>query len=420
MIRSESPMDQLNPDRLTRPRVRFFNTYEPVTSFYRDLLPHLVSSGFNCDVVISRASYRSERTSLDHSGNDGSINYHRMPALFAEAADGFAKLTSALLYVVFASTTSLLGKGVDMNFFLTQPPLFSAWGMILKLLRGQKYVCLLMDIYPDVAIEAGMLRRRGLIARTTSFLSRMTWRHADQVIVIGRCMANRVEAAGVPPERISRIHNWGDESSIIPIPAESNSMRKENGFGDRFVVLYSGNMGVSHTFDEILQVAIELRSDDGIAFVFTGRGSRKKEIEKAIQQHQLTNVTLLPFQPPDRLAESLSMADVHLVTLRTGFEGLVVPSKTYGALASGRPVIYVGDRDGEISQMLCEQRVGVTVSAGDAAGLKEAIMAYRNDPARRKKEGNCAREISMTVLDKNSAIMAYAELLKLVSGRGTL
>lgn len=412
---ADIPSSSARPERIRR--VRFFNTFEPVTSFYRDLLPELTRHSFECLVVISSAAYRSERPTLHLSTKNPLIRYQRMPAVFSEASSRLAKITAAGLYVMFASLVSLVGRSVDVNFFMTQPPLYSIWGMALKMIRSQKYVCLLMDVYPDVVIESGFLRRNGLIAKATQAMIRASWRHADAVIVIGRCMAQRVIDARVDPSRVHQIHNWSDENHVHPVPANENPLRTEIGLQDKFVVLYSGNMGVSHTFDEILEVAKELKDDSRIVFLFVGRGSRKKEIERAVQKDQLTNVRLMPFQPPERLAQSLSLADLHLVTLRRGFEGLVVPSKTYGAMASGRPILYIGDLSGEIARMIVEQQVGIAIPVCDPASVRVQILAYLDDPDRRAREGENALQASRNLFNRQSALDWYSSLLTKVASQ---
>ena len=123
---------------------------------------------------------------------------------------------------------------------------------------------------------------------------------------------------------------------VYPIPAAESRLRRELGLDGKFVVLYSGNMGVSHYFDDLLEVIRRCQDEAKLHFVFIGEGQRRGEIENFFRRHQPRNVSLLLFQPMEQLAESLSLGDVHFVSLRAGFEGLVVPSKVYGALAAGR------------------------------------------------------------------------------------
>ena len=394
-----------------KPRIRFFNTFEVVTSFYRDLLPRLVRSGFEAEVFVSAANYRSERTPLHESVRNPSITYRRTPTLVRSVNGRFGKLSAAVFYILFAAAGSLFGRRTDVNFFLTQPPLFSFWGLILKRLRGQRYACLLMDIYPDVLVQSGAVAKNNLLVKVATAAVRASWRNADAVFVIGRCMAAKVMDAGVDPSKIHLTHNWSDPTAIYPVTAEENSLRQEHGLENKFVVLYSGNMGVSHTFDEILAVADRLRTNDTLRFVFVGRGSRRRQIQQFLNDRGLTNILLLPFQPAERLAESLSMADLHLVTLRPGFEGLVVPSKSYGAMASGRPIVYIGSSDGEIARLVNDADVGTVVAPGDVEGLMASILQYVDDPEWTRRQAAASLR-SAAVHDCDSALSTYIGVLE--------
>ena len=145
------------------------------------------------------------------------------------------------------------------------------------------------------------------------------------------------------------------------------------------MVEYSGNLGVSHYFEDILAVAEEIVTFDGIRFVFIGGGVRLREVERSVVSKRLTNVILLPYQKESSLAMSLSAGDVHYVSLRPGFEGLVVPSKAYGIMAAGRPIIYQGAENGEIARMVTREGIGHVIPPGDREGLRDCILSlYRN------------------------------------------
>jgi colanic acid biosynthesis glycosyl transferase WcaI len=305
----------------------------------------------------------------------------------------------------------LLGRGTDLNFFLTQPPLFAVWGYGLKLLRRQPYCCLVMDVYPDLAVQEGMLTTTSPLTRLLTFVSRLAWRQAAQVIVIGRCMQAYLAQAGVPPERIRVIPNWANETEVYPVPDVHNQLRQELGLEDCFVVLYSGNIGVSHYFDDLLAVARQLRQVSKLKFVFIGDGVRRREIEAAQQSNQLENIILLPFQPTARLPHSLSLGNLHFVSLRSGFEGLVVPSKTYGVLTAGRPLIYQGNLQSEIAQMISEEGVGAAIPCGDVEGLQGTILRYLNDPYLCRVQGRKALALSRGRYSRQQALRRYAHAL---------
>ena len=149
----------------------------------------------------------------------------------------------------------------------------------------------------------------------------------------------------------------------------------------KFVVEYSGNLGVSHSFEDLLAVAEELADRDDIRFLFIGGGVRFREVEKEVLRRGLRNVLMRPYQDSSDLAQSLSVGDLHYVSLRNGFEGLVVPSKAYGIMAAGRPMVYQGNRHGEIARMIVREEIGMVVGEGDRKKLREAILTlYENRP----------------------------------------
>lgn len=392
-------------------RIPFFNTYEPATSFYRDLLPFLAEQNSTVEIIVSNAEYRSGRGRLEDAVKHSKIRVTRIPAGYDIVCNKFQKLWVMITYMTGAAVSSLFGSKVELNFFLTQPPLFSIWGYFLKVFRGQRYCCLMMDIYPDLAVQDGMLKKTAFTTRFLGAVSRFTLRHADIVIVIGRCMRDYLVAKGIPAQRIHLITNWTDENKVVPVPHSNNPLRKELNLGNDYVILYSGNMGISHFFDDIIEVARRLREIDDLRFIFFGNGVRRKEIELAKKKYILGNLLLLPFQPVERLSESLSIGDVHFISLRDGFEGLVVPSKAYSAMAVGRPIIYQGNKSGEIARMVAESNIGSVVPLRNADALeREILKSYRN-PSMVAKHGSKALALSRGRFGRQQALDKYKRVL---------
>ena len=312
-------------------RIQFFNIVEPVAPLYRDLLPYLADRGFQVDVIIGKTEYRPGRPPLEDILLHENIRIVRVGDGFKAGKGKLRKLGAMLSYGIGAASRTLLGENADLNFFLTQPPLFSGWGFFLRKFRGERYMCLVMDVYPDVAFQDGVIAERSLAGKLLKSMAGVILKNAAAIVVIGRCMQERIMSKGIAQEKICIIPNWVNEKEVFPVPHSDNALRQEIGLTDEFVVLYSGNLGVSHHFDYLLQVAQRCRSLSNLKFVIIGDGVRRKEIGRAKTGNQLDNLLLLPFQPPERLADSLSLGDVHFVSLKDGFEGLEVPSKAYGA-----------------------------------------------------------------------------------------
>lgn len=392
-------------------RLRFFNTHEPVTSFYRDLGPFLAREGAQVEICMSGAENRTARSGLDDALNHPGIRLIRLPSLFMVQRGALTRIGIILSYVLSAMFYTLFSRGADLNVFLSQPPMFSCWGFVLKLIRRQPYCCVVMDVYPDVYVQDGLLKENSLACRILRRLTRLAWRNAAAVVVIGRCMRELVKNAGVETDRIHVIPNWTNEANICPAPGTRSSLRGSEGLENQFVVLYSGNLGVSHFFDDVLEVARRLKTVKDLRFVFIGEGLRWREIEEGVAKHGLENVLLLPLQPAEKLADSLCLGDVHFICLRPGFDGLVVPSKAYSALAVGRPIIYQGSDTGEIARMIEEERIGAVVSQHDPLGLEKAILGYFGDRSLVDEQGRRALELSLTKYSLLNSLRRYRDVL---------
>jgi glycosyltransferase involved in cell wall biosynthesis len=186
--------------------------------------------------------------------------------------------------------------------------------------------------------------------------------------------------------------NWSDETAIRPLARDAVALREEWGFGDAFVVGYSGNLGRAHEFETLLGAAALLAQRDDIIFLMIGGGHESARLTARVAEEGLAaRFQFRPYQPRARLSESLGAADIHWLSLRPEMEGLIVPSKIYGIAAAGRPVIAVTDLDGEIARIVRREDCGVAIAPGDAAGLAAAIAALASDAARVAAMGRAAR-----------------------------
>jgi glycosyltransferase involved in cell wall biosynthesis len=195
------------------------------------------------------------------------------------------------------------------------------------------------------------------------------------------------------------------------LPPSENVFRKEWGLADKFVVGYSGNMGRGHDFQTIVSAAAALKEQKEIAFVFIGAGHQLSSIEEQAKTLSLHNIVVQPYQPPFRLSESLSVPDVHLVSLMPALENFMVPSKFYGVAAAGRPTIYIGDATGEIPTILKDADCGDTVAVGDVDSLVECILRLQQSPEQAKRWARNAREALLNRFDRHHAIDLWCIVL---------
>jgi glycosyltransferase involved in cell wall biosynthesis len=272
-----------------------------------------------------------------------------------------------------------------------------------------------MDIYPNIAIQMGLISDSSPLAWLLRRMSLFTMRHANGLIVIGRCMQRRVIEMGIKPERIAFIPNWSNCNVVQSLPHDTNPFRYQQNWDDKFVVVFAGNIGIPQYFDDILEVCRRFHGQSDFVFALIGNGLRRQEIEAYKREHNLENIVLLPFQPHSEQSYFLSAGDLHLVSLREGIEGLAVPSKTYSILAAGRPIIYQGCESGEIARLIEEENIGQFVPLHDPDTLEKAILEYRRNPDLANRQGTNARRLTENRLNYQVICRQYALTLGTIS-----
>ncbi len=312
-------------------------------------------------------------------------------------------------YYMLAGLAALRVKRPDIVIAETDPPLLGALGAMLKRRWNCRLVYNVRDLYPDIAIANGALKNRvllGLLERA----NRISYRDADCVIVLGEDMRQRLLAKGVPPEKIALVPDWVDCRKIRPI--QSSPFRSQ--LGESFVVMYSGNLGLSQQLETVLDAAAHLRDDSRIKFLLVGDGARKAWLVERARKLGLTNIEFLPYRPKEELAESLSAADLHLVPLLPGAAGCIVPSKIYGILAAGRPFVAIMEESAEIARLARQNSIGFVVNPGDAEGLSRVIRESAGKRAELLAMGARARRLAEECFDRQVATRRFADVLNSV------
>lgn len=400
-----------------RPIARFFNTVEPVISLFRIVGPSLVAEGYAVEIVVTGGEYRVGGETLADWARDAGVRLVAAPGVSVYPRTGLRKALVAAYYAAFAACYAIFARGAAVNVFMTQPPMFFTMGRLLQVIRRQPFVCVIMDVYPDILVAFGKLGGGGVLHRLLHRLAYGALRKADAVVSIGRCMSARLERSGVPPQSIHLVPNWAEPWLVAP---DSGSARmaavrtvlRELGLAERFVLLYSGNMGAAHTFDELLGAAERLGSDERIRFLVVGQGVRRDTFVEQVAARGLSNVTVLPYQERARAASLMSEVDAHVVTQRSGFEGLVVPSKAYSALATGKPLIYVGRTDGEIARMIAEEAVGLVIPIGAVDHLVAGVASLADNPDECQAMGRRARALATGRYGQERARAQYTAVIK--------
>jgi glycosyltransferase involved in cell wall biosynthesis len=280
----------------------------------------------------------------------------------------------------------------NVTLVTTAPLTLPIAARILKRLRGVPYVYLIYDLDPDRTVA---LKVKESGARSVRLLRgwQRKWLHgADRVVVIGRCMKERLTSEyGVSAEKIEVVPVGADPDVIRP-GRRDTEFRRRHGI-EGFVVMYSGNFGQYHDFDTVLDAAERLReTHPQVHFVLVGGGKKKAYVEEQVIKRNLSNVHLHDFVPEAELSDLLASADISIVTLEPGMEGICVPSKYYSCLASGRPVLALMGPVSEIARVVAEEECGVRIEAGDTDGFVTGILDFVKDPEKANAHSLRARD----------------------------
>lgn len=398
------------PDAPSRfPRVVFVNRFywpdEPATAqLLTDLASKLASLGHEV-VVITR--HPGNASVPRHEVREGvTIRRVRTSQLAGLGIAGKAMDFSTFFCGAFFRLVGTARKG-DVLVALTDPPLLGIGAWLAAKFRGARLFHWVQDIYPELAMELGGQRW----LRVARPLRNAAWRGAERTITLGRDMAAVLAAAGVSPEKISIVPNWAP-AGLVPPPAEmTESVRDEWELKGKFVAAYSGNFGRVHELMPVLAVAEALKNDAAIAFVMIGGGAQRDVLQQEATRRGLTNVIFKAAQPRDRLAATLAVGDIHLVTLRPGCERYVFPSKLYGITAVARPVIFIGPSTCEIAKQIVDGGFGFAFEAKDVRAIADAVRSLQVDSNTRVRLGEAAAAFGKATGGFQNAVDHWHRLL---------
>ena len=388
----------------------FYPDHSATSQLLTDLAFHLAKTGAAVHVITSRQVSDDPNAMLPSQDFVQGVRVTRVwTTRFGRQHLPGRTLDYLTFYLSAAWCLFALLKSGDVVVAKTDPPLISVVAAMVAKIRGAKLINWIQDLFPEVAEALGVGGMKGLEGLLRS-VRNWSLRTASKNVVIGDGMANKLAEEGIQPGAIQVIHNWADGCAIQPVDREKNDLRREWNLQDVFVVGYSGNIGRAHEFDTILVAAEKLTSTANIVFLFIGAGAQRGRIEEEARRRGLENIIFKPYQPRDQLTLSLTVPDVHLISLQPALEGLIVPSKFYGIAAAGRPTIFVGDRDGEIPRILRQTGSGCAVSVGDSMGLANRILEMSRD-VETMNMGMRARMAFDQRFDQGHAFAAWEELL---------
>lgn len=353
---------------------RFYWPEEPATGqLLTDLAEALAAAGNEVTVITSRpAGATLAATEVRHG-----VGIHRVSGTRWAAAGVAGKAADFLSYYLRALFALLRRvQPGTIVVAMTDPPLLGWGAWLTARARGAAIVHWVQDVYPEIAIALSGQRWLGVLYPFRN----AAWRRADGCVVVGADMADLLADAGVARERIHVIPNRAPAGVRSLAPLEAAPLRRAWDLEGKFVVAYSGNLGRVHDLDPILDVAAARRDDARVVFLFIGDGPQRARLEEAARERALANVQFRPSQPRSHLAETLAVADLHLVTLRAGCERFVFPSKFHGAVAANRPMLFIGPATAEPARLIREHQVGFAFTRDETAAAAATVGRLAADP----------------------------------------
>jgi glycosyltransferase involved in cell wall biosynthesis len=317
-------------------------------------------------------------------------------------------------YSFLATKRSLRGPAPDVVLCMTDPPFLGAAAYAIAKRFRAPLVVVSQDVFPEIAVQLGRLENPAVVGLLRGLVG-FYLRHADRVVAIGETMRGRLEAKGAAPENVRVIPNWVDVDAIRPAPKD-NEWSRANGVADKFVVMHSGNVGHAQDLDTLIRATTLLRDLDDLRVLIVGNGARRPELGALADRLEADKVEFLPYQPRENLSFSLSSADIHVVGLARGLSGFVVPSRLYGVLAAGRPVIVAADDSTETAAVVTEADCGIAIPPGRVDELAAVIRGAYEGKYDLEAMGRRARSYAEDAASRETAVGRYRAVLAEVVG----
>ncbi len=355
--------------------------YAATGQLIEELVTHLASQDLHVQIFTGQPGYAFQKNSAPviERSEQVLIRRSRTSRLWPQRIRG--KALNGLLFCIRSGLHLLrISFNKDILLLTTAPPYLPILGYLASLVFGLPYVCLLYDLYPDVAVELNVVPAKHWLTQVWDTLNYFAWKNAKAIIVLSSTMKDRITAKCPDVEdKISVIHSWANPSWIVPLAKQDNWFAQEHDLVEKFTVLYSGNMGRCHDVETILDAACHLQKQP-IQFVFIGGGAKRQDCIDRANELGLTNCLFLPYQDKKVLPYSLTACDLSLVSIASGMEGLIAPSKFYGSLAAGRPVVVICEPHSYLRQIVFEAGCGAAFNLGEGAALAEFIAHLATDP----------------------------------------
>jgi len=398
----------------------YFYPEEAATAQLLTSLATGLQGDFDVSVLTGRPNYHpgDETESVAPQEDHEGVSIERLPATRLDKDTLSYRVINWITFTLLVFWRLI--RTQDSNevvLVLSNPPILPLATWAAKRICGVSYAYLIYDMYPDFPVALDIISDDSIVVRWWERVMRLVYRDADRIVVLGDSMERRLtDKMRADPEfspgKIEVIPNWEDGSFISPLPKSANTFAQEQDLDGQFTLLYSGNIGRFHELRTAID-AIRLLEEQGrndIEFLVIGEGARKADHKQYVEQQGIRNVRFLPFQPMDRLPETLTAGDASLVGIIPEVEGMCVSSKLYSALAAGRPILAVVGEGDEVARVVRTQECGAHSRPGDAEQAAETLAQWADLPAYSEELGERARAAFEAHFTRSHAVEAYGRL----------
>ena len=376
-----------------------------------ELAEELQSYGRTIRVVAGLPNYvGSDIVEAAKHENYRGIKIKRLNYLRLSKDSAVGRLAAWFSFWINAFINTVFIRDIQSVLIISNPPILPLLGVLLKRLRKCNFCFLMHDIYPDIAIQIGKLKQDSIMAKIMNAATTVALREANRVIALGNDAKKRLISKGVSPQNIIVIPNWADQTKISPGPKE-NDFACQYNLEDKFVLLYSGNIGLYYNLEYLVVAAERLQDVENLVLLFVGEGGKKAKLMELVSSRNLKNVKFIPYQPWDKYNLVLNSADILMVTLQEGVEGISVPSKMYSYMASGKPVAGMISYKSDVGRLIEEANCGFRVDPGDVDGFCKEIRRLYNDEKERTRLGKNALEAFLASYERKQVTRKFLDIL---------
>lgn len=396
-----------------------------VGQYFDEAAQAIAKTGAKVTLLTANRGYDNPDEKFQAHEERNGIQIRRLPLSSFGKASIPVRIFAQLSFLVQCILKGLFNPRLTDILVSTSPPMAAITAVIIGFFRPKLNVHYwVMDLNPDQALKLGAFSSKHPLVLALDWLNRRILKRADTVIALDRFMKSRLEAKLKDPanelrREIQVIPPWPMGQHIQTVPKSENPFRKEHGWGDKFVIMYSGNHSLVHPLDTILDAAEALIDDPRFIFAFIGGGKGKQTVEDRIAKlntihgsSDKANISSFPYQALDTIHNSLSAADIHIVSLGNNMSGIVHPCKIYGALSVKSPVLCLGPEESYLTDILNENSLGWSITHGDTEGAVKAILAAADlSHLDREQMGLSGNKVANTLYNRETLL---AEFLKAI------